>query len=544
MKTVAQLAVPQIADWCAVDVLSDTGDITRLAVAHKDPAKIAVAKNLARDYPEDPASPYGIHQVIRTRSSVSMARIPDELFAQSGRDAHHLEMLRDLGLKSYMCVPLCAHDRVLGVLTFVSAESGREYGAADLRFAEDVAARAALAIDNARAYDEARRANQLKDDFLATLSHELRTPLNAVLGYVRMLRSGAVPEDRRPRAMETVERNAAALNQIVEDVLDVSRIVAGKLRLHLQPVDVAAVVRDALATIEPTAQAKGVRIHSTVDPLVPPVSGDPERLQQVVWNLLSNAVKFTPRHGRVQTRVERINSHVEIVVSDTGIGIRHDFLPHVFERFRQADARFSREHAGLGLGLAIARHFVELHAGSITAASEGQGFGSTFRVRLPSMIVHSDPALERERVHPRVDATSTPSALPSIAGIRVLAIDDESDALALLADILLAAGAEVTTATSGREGLALLEQEVPDVIVTDLGMPGMDGFEFVGQVRARGGDPRRAGRGADGICAIGGSRARVAGWISGSFGQADQSRRAAGGGDDARTARRTRRRSR
>ena len=222
-----------------------------------------------------------------------------------------------------------------------------------------------------------------KDEFLAVLSHELRTPLNAIVGYSRLLRGHMLTGDKATRALETLERNATLLTQIVDDVLDVSRIVSGKIRLDVQPVDLALIVDNAVATIQPAADAKGVHVQTIIDPRVGPVSGDPGRLQQVVWNLVSNAVKFTPRNGRAQVRLERVNSQVEVVVSDTGIGIRSDFLPYVFERFRQADAGTTRKAGGLGLGLAIVRHIVEMHGGTVDAYSPGEGQGSTFRVRLP-----------------------------------------------------------------------------------------------------------------------------------------------------------------
>ena len=244
------------------------------------------------------------------------------------------------------------------------------------RLALGVAAWASVALENARLYAEAQAANRMKDEFLAVLSHELRTPLNAIVGYSRLLRGGILSADKAARGLETLERNATWLTQIVEDVLDVSRIVSGKIRLDVQPVELPLIVDNAVATVQPAADAKGVRLQTIVDPRVGPVSGDPDRLQQVVWNLLSNAVKFTPKNGRVQVRLERVNSHVEIVVSDTGIGIRPDFLPYVFERFRQAEAGTTRKTGGLGLGLAIVRHIVEMHGGTVEAASAGEDKGA------------------------------------------------------------------------------------------------------------------------------------------------------------------------
>jgi CheY-like chemotaxis protein len=330
----------------------------------------------------------------------------------------------------------------------------------------------------------------MKDEFLATLSHELRTPLNAILGYSRMLRSGILKPDKRDNAIETVERNATALTQIVEDVLDVSRIASGKIRLNVQQTDLAVVVSDALATVTPAADTKGVRIQSIVDPHVGPVSGDPDRLQQVLWNLLSNAVKFTPRGGRVQVRLQRVNSHVEITVSDTGMGIREEFLPHLFERFRQADSTTTREHGGLGLGLAIARQLVELHGGTIHASSPGPGMGSTFRIELPVMIVHAEaPAVER-RVHPRTVTAMAPMELPRLPEVRVLVVDDDRDALALVREILESAGATVIATSSAAHALEVLEEQAADVLISDIGMPGMDGFELIQRVRRMDGDKK------------------------------------------------------
>jgi CheY-like chemotaxis protein len=288
--------------------------------------------------------------------------------------------------------------------------------------------------------------------------------------------------EKAARGLETLERNAAALTQIVEDVLDVSRIVSGKIRLDVQPVELPLVVDNAVATMQPAADAKLIRVQVLVDPRVGPVAGDPDRLQQVVWNLLSNAVKFTPKGGRVQVRVERVNSHVEIVVSDSGAGIRADFLPHVFDRFRQADAGTTRKTGGLGLGLAIVRHIVELHGGTVDAASAGEGQGSTFRVRLPLMIVHPERT-RTPREHPRHARIAPLAELGDLCGVRVMAVDDEPDALNLLREVLEAAGAEVTTANAPHEALGILDTLQPDVLVVDLGMPEMDGFEVIRRVR-------------------------------------------------------------
>jgi CheY-like chemotaxis protein len=290
------------------------------------------------------------------------------------------------------------------------------------------------------------------------------------------------------------------------------------MRLNMQPVELPLVIHDAVATVMPAAEAKHIRLDTTVDPQVGPVSGDPDRLRQIVWNLLSNAVKFTPKLGRIQVRLERVNSSVEIVVSDTGIGIRPDFLPHIFERFRQADSGAAREQTGLGLGLAIVRNLVELHGGTVYATSGGEGQGSTFRVRLPVRIVHPDWQPEPARVHPRYGESAPPPSLadlPSLSDTHVLAVDDDPDALRLLKEILEAVGATVSTATSSRAALEIITTDRPDVLVADLGMPLMDGFELIQQLRSSHdtGRARSAGCRVDGICALRGPRQGVEEWI-------------------------------
>ena len=482
LKAVANLAVPAIADWCAVDILTEERQLDRLAVSHVDPTKIDLARTIRLRY-EDSSSPYSAAYVVRTGSPAMVKEITEDMIETSARgDEERLALVRALGLRSYIIVPLTARGRTLGALTLVTAESGRFYTDDDFRLAQDVAFRAALAVDNARAYNDAQAANRLKDEFLATLSHELRTPLNAILGYSRMLESGMLTADKHAHALQTVERNATSLTQIVEDILDVSRIISGKIRLNVQPVDLPAVMSAAVETVMLAAEAKQIRVQTILDPRAAPISGDPNRMQQIVWNLVSNAVKFTPKQGVVQVRLERVNSHVEIVVSDTGTGITPDFLPHIFERFRQADSGTTREHAGLGLGLAIARHLVELHGGTIHAASDGRDKGSTFRVRLPVMIVHHEEAVER-RVHPTTDFPRVATHLPDLGGLSVLAVDDDADARTLVSETLESRGARVIAVDSAEEALHALEKARPDIVLADIGMAKSDGFELIKRIR-------------------------------------------------------------
>jgi PAS domain S-box-containing protein len=485
LQSVAHLAVPTVADGCAVDLVGERGVLARIATAHVDPAKVAFARELVLRYPADASAPGVVHEVIRTGKPMLLSRIPDALIDSAARDDAHRDILRTLQLTSYMCVPLLAHGRAFGAITFVSGESAREYDTGDLRFAQELAGRAALAVENARAYARANEASRLKDEFLATLSHELRTPLNAVLGYTRMLRLGMVAAEKVDPALEVIERNGTALKQIIEDVLDVSRIVAGRLRLNVAPVDLPTILQESIATVIPAADGKGVRLETIIDPLTTPVSGDADRLQQIVWNLLSNAIKFTPRGGRVQLRLARVNSHVEVTVSDTGIGISPDFLPFVFERFRQGDSSFSRGQGGLGLGLAIARQLAELHGGTVTAESQGTGHGATFTLTLPLMIVHADPTDGLHvREQPRADRhPPAVDSVPRLDGIHVLAVDDERDSLNLLRNVLEEAGARVTVANTAATALELIRNAAPDVVVADIGMPDMDGLQLIRAIR-------------------------------------------------------------
>jgi PAS domain S-box-containing protein len=489
LATVAQLAVPRFADWCAVDILGPNGELKRLAVAHVDPAKMEFARSFRDRYPEDPESPASLQHVIRTGRPTMISHIRDEMLVSAARDAEHLAALRELGLTSYMGVPLIANGRTLGAMVFVSAESGRLYDSDDLQSAQAVAERAALAVDNARAYSEVRAANRAKDEFLATLSHELRTPINAIMGWAQMLQHGIVDPARSAHAVDAIVRNAAAQGRLIEDLLDLSRIISGKLRLDVELVDLSSIVSAAVATIEPGAQAKDVRVHTVIDEGSGRVYGDRQRLQQAVWNLLSNAVKFTPRGGRIQIHLLRVNSHLQIVVSDTGEGIPPEVLPYVFDRFRQGDSTSTRQHSGLGLGLAIVRHIVELHGGTVEAESEGRGRGATFRLKLPLSVANTTARGTVPTSHPVAPAITTGSldvaAFPDLAGTRVLVVEDEPDAREMVAYLLRQRNAEVVVAGSVEEALRAIDHRVPDVILSDVEMPGRDGYDFIRALRSR-----------------------------------------------------------
>ncbi|MGM3309171.1 PAS domain S-box protein [Anabaena sp. WFMT] len=329
---------------------------------------------------------------------------------------------------------------------------------------------------------EAEAVNRIKDEFLATLSHELRTPLNAILGWTQLLKSRKFDETTTIRGLETIDRNSYALAQLIEDVLDVSRIIRGKLQLNLRPVELVPVVETAIETVRPAADAKEIVIESQFDPAVGTVTGDANRLQQIVWNLLSNAVKFTPKRGRVKVQIERINSRVQIQVSDTGGGISADFLPHVFERFCQADSSTTRSHGGLGLGLAIVRHLVELHGGTVSATSPGIEQGATFIVNLPMKAVAID-CNKPEQFSPMKNGNFVNHQLSILEGLRVLIVDDEADARHLLTTILGQYGAQVMAVSSAPEAITALPEFHPDILVSDIGMPQEDGYTLIRRIR-------------------------------------------------------------
>jgi PAS domain S-box-containing protein len=366
-------------------------------------------------------------------------------------------------------------------------KNGRHYftgivrDVSDRKRAEEERERSLASEKQAR--EEAEEANRLKDEFLATLSHELRTPLTSILGWSRLLQTNNFDEAAATRAIQTIQRNALAQRQLIDDLLDTSRIITGKLRLDVRAVDPGGVVTAAADAVRPAADAKNIRLQTLLDPQAGPISGDPDRLQQVVWNLLSNAVKFTPKGGRVQVRLERVNSHVEITVADTGKGIVPEFLPHVFDRFRQADQTTTRTHGGLGLGLAIVRQLVELHGGTVHVGSEGEGQGTTFTVSLPLLPIRKEPMSEAPRVHPAAKTDITLDCPPELEGLRVLVVDDEPDTRELLQMVLTSCGAQAVLAASAAEALEEIGRGQFDVLISDIGMPEDDGYSLMAKIR-------------------------------------------------------------
>ena len=419
----------------------------------------------------------------------------------------------DVLVRSYLAVPVRSRSgKVIGGLFFGHSRPGVFSERAE-RLSAGVAAQAGIAIDNARLYEAAQKAaderkvlleservaraaaermSDVKDEFLATLSHELRTPLNAILGWAQVLRSAPSDQADLTKGLEAIERNARVQTRLIEDLLDMSRITSGKLRLDIQPLHPVSVIEAAVETVKPAADAKGIRLEKLLDPAAGPISGDPGRLQQIVWNLLSNAIKFTPKNGKVQVLLERVSSYIEMSVADTGVGIKPELMPHLFERFRQGDASTTRRYGGLGLGLSIVRSLVELHGGTVAVRSAGEGQGTTVTVHLPLAVVHrhGDPA---EHLHPKTSRPAVAKIIAAeLAGLTVLVVDDHADARELIKRVLEDCGATVLAAATAAEAVALVDAHKPDVLISDIGMPDADGFELIKRVRALG--PDRGGR--------------------------------------------------
>jgi signal transduction histidine kinase/ActR/RegA family two-component response regulator len=484
LENVARAALPALGDFAFFDVVEDEGP--RRIVRGRGRGAEDVASTLSLRL----RRPAVVPPAPRLYAEVDDQVIEEALAPAPGQ----AEELQALGLRSLIRVPLVARAEVLGTLTLGFGPSGRRHTPGDLPICEDLAHRAAIAVENAalhRASGEAMRraqeanrrselANRMKDEFLGVVSHELRTPLNAVLGWSQLLRGPSASDPAvLAKGLRVIDKNARAQAKLIEDLLDVQRIITGKLRLELVPIELEGVLRASLEVIRPAAEAKGVELTVTMEAR-PAVSGDPDRLQQVVWNLLSNAVKFTDKGGRVDLALRREQGEAVVVVRDTGCGIEPEFLPYVFALFWQADASSTRRYGGLGLGLAIVRNLVELHGGSVRVDSEGLGRGSTFTLRLPARAGEDDG-------EPRWSRETDPGA-PSarLDGLRVLIVDDEPDARELVAAMLTQSGAVVTVAGSAPEALSLLQKQPHSVLISDIAMPGEDGHSLMRKVRASG----------------------------------------------------------
>ncbi|MGK4007566.1 GAF domain-containing protein [Sorangium sp. So ce1036] len=486
LQSLARLVIPVLADFCLVDVDDGLG-LRHVAVAHVSPLKEPLLRYFHPSRVDGEPGP--VARVLRTGRSELYADVRGDVLLHDAMTTDEAAANRELAPLSYLVVALRARGRILGAMSLVSSESGRFFEQADVAFAEEVAHRAALALDNARLYREVQDANRLKDEFLGTVSHELRTPLNAILGWARMMQAGSLDRVAETRALSAIERNAEHQVTLIDELLDASQVVTGTLKIERLAVELTLPVQAAVEAILPSAAGKGVAIETTLDPEGVYVEGDPARLQQVVWHLLSNAVKFSRPGGLVQVHLSQDERFAEIRVSDDGEGISADSLPHVFERFRQGDSSSSgaRHHGGLGLGLSIVRHLVELHGGTVRLTSPGPGRGTTCAVHLPLSTGATATALTSAGIAP-----DPRNPFPRLTGVRVLIADDDPDTLAMLSSVLRRCGAEVSTATSSVEAMKLLETSEPSLLVVDIGMPGEDGYALIRKVRDL--LPRKVGR--------------------------------------------------
>ncbi|MDZ8187819.1 MAG: response regulator [Nostoc sp. ChiSLP02] len=487
LTKLANLIVPTLADCCLIDIVDANLTVfEEPVVAATTPEKEALALVLRRFYSTSSEADFGVRKVLLTGEPelVTDATADSSLLAMK-QDAETQRLMRQIDIQSYIIVPLVVGDaygglrlRKLGTITLISTQHNRRYNHQNLNMAQALAQRAAIAIENARLYQQAIDANRIKDEFLAVLSHEIRTPLNPILGWAKLLRTNKLNPQKTALALETIERNAKLQTRLIEDLLDISRILRGKLSLNICPVDLATIIRAAMETVRLSAEAKLIQISSNLDPSVGQVFGDAGRLQQIVWNLISNAIKFTPEGGKVEIYLEQIDSQVQIRVRDTGKGINPNFLPFVFETFRQADSATTRKFGGLGLGLAIVRYLVEMHGGTVFAESLGENQGATFVVKLPMILTDAvDSGKESD-----VIATDT----SAFKDLKIVVVDDDPDSLELITFLLEQYGATVTAVSSATEVLEIVPKSQPDLLVSDIGMPEMDGYMLIRHIRSMG----------------------------------------------------------
>lgn len=476
-----ELCTPYLGDWCAVDLLEE-GKLRRVAMSHAREDKVRLAATmLARYRPTEGKSL--VIDTIRAGRPRLIPNVDETILRQMAVDEQHLAMLRDLGFRSFLIVPFATSGSVEGALMIATAESGRVLSSHDLELASELTRRASITIEHSHLYKEAQAANRAKDAFLATLSHELRTPMTSILGWAKLLiGAGRKDPETLDEGLDAIYRSARAQAALIDDVLDVSRIMTGKMKLETADVDLRSVVDDARETVRNAAEAKGVRIETEIAQEVGRARIDPRRMEQVLWNLLTNAIKFTPSGGTVTLRVDTADHYHQIEVTDTGQGIDREFLPFLFEPFRQADSSTTRSHGGLGLGLAIVRYLVEAHGGEISAHSDGLGAGATFRIRLPitpGLSPSAEPGV-------RADQDDAPRlTLPDLSPYHVLVVDDQEETRRILHTVFERCGARVSAADRVGRAMEIAESAPPDLIVSDIAMPGEDGYSLIRRVRLR-----------------------------------------------------------
>jgi PAS domain S-box-containing protein len=470
---VAHLAVPFFADWCVIDIVQPDGTLRRLAAVHSDPERVALGKAFHHRYPPPPDAAHGTRYVLRTGKSDLMTDITDAMLSGAARDDEHLRMLRQLHLRSSICVPLKARGKTLGAITFVTAESQRRYGQADLAVAEDLAHRATIAIENARLYGELREADRRKDEFLALLAHELRNPLAPLRNGLQIVRLAGTDTKAIAQARAMMDRQLGHMVRLIDDLLDISRISQNKMELRKARVLLADVIASAVEAARPLIEAARheLTVHQPTGPVF--LDADLTRLAQVFGNLLTNSAKYTKPGGHIWLSAERTGPEVIVAVRDTGIGIPADALPRIFDMFSQVDRSIERTTGGLGIGLALVKGLVEMHGGTVSADSPGLGQGSTFAVRLPAL---GQPAAA-------IDTPIDEPRGPTGPGRRILVVDDNRDSAESMAMMLRLTGNEVTTAHDGVQAVETAECIRPDVILMDVGMPRLNGYVATRRIR-------------------------------------------------------------
>jgi signal transduction histidine kinase/ActR/RegA family two-component response regulator len=486
LARLTRLLVPRLADYCIVHL--DGYSPEDVPIAHVDPTKVELLREALRSF--GPKGSYGHRQVVHSGRSLLLDSVAPEFLESVAETPGQLALLQRIAPCSLLVVPLQIKSNLLGTITLARSNPGPRYDSAQLLLAEDLARRAAAAIDNARLYELSRNeraiaeaATRTKDEFVAMVSHELRTPLNVIMGWVRLLRSGSLSDATREQALEVVERNANAQSQLVADLLDISRVITGKIRIEPAQVDLRNLVSLVLEDARFALEAKRIELHVDFANDATVMRGDGERLRQVVWNLLLNAIKFTPKGGQIWVSLSRVESDLVLVVRDNGLGISAEFLPHIFESFRQYDSKTTRAHRGLGIGLSIAKHLIDLHGGSIEARSDGPGKGASFSVRLPlSPLISATIGVSKLPATRSLPADRLQAAV--LGGLHILVVDDEQDARDLLRIVLESCEVSVLEASSVEEALAAVRQERVDLIVSDIGMPEEDGYSLIRKVRA------------------------------------------------------------
>lgn len=474
LQKVAGLAVPFFADWCAIDMLTD-GNVRRLATSHASPDKVQLVRELERRYPPLPSAQYGVRNVLRTGASEWVASISDEMLRERSRDGEHLQMMRDLKLRSYICVPFKSRGRILGAMTFLTAESGRSYTPEDLRAAEDLSNRAVIAIENANLLSALKESDRRKDEFLAMLAHELRNPLAPVRSAVEIIRPHVASHPNMKFAAEVIDRQIRQMTRLVDDLLDISRIRTGKIAIHKERIELSSVVNSAVEASRPLIEKSGHQLTVRIPQEPISLDADLTRLSQVLLNLLNNAAKYMDPGGQIWLTGERDGDQLVIRVKDSGIGISREMLPQIFELFTQVDRSLDRSQGGLGIGLTLVERLVSMHGGTITAHSQGVGQGSEFIVRLPIAVGSGTTVSGRKQGRFSADQGHPKH--------RIVVADDNKDSADSLSILLRMLGHEVVTAYDGENAVNQASQLQPDVVFLDIGMPKLDGYEAARRIR-------------------------------------------------------------